>query len=243
MKKIVSFYCIVFIVSGFTSSAQIFRQLGPEAPKPLPVKVKTSPGLESAPTRTTPLPLTNADYFMSSVKVTIKTGSDNKEALSNVTFELAVRDTNYSIFAQNNCTTEFKINTENTIGLETYTEWISAYARNISNPGSPGNPYFTSPTRAKLIALSDVEKYGLSLRIIYKPNFFMDAWKIETVSLSLEFRDGNGNLHATSGKKTITFTNAATFLDEYDKRLLICTADKFFTPLTSFVTMDFSKRW
>lgn len=71
----------------------------------------------------------------------------------------------------------------------------------------------------------------------------MDAWKIENVSLSLEFRDGKGNLHPTSGKKTITFTNASTFLDEFDKRLLICTADAYFNPLSSFTTKDFSIRW
>lgn len=117
MKKIFLSHFIFFILIGFAAKAQ-FAPLGPPVIKPTPVKVLTSPGLESAPTRTTPLPLTDADYLMTSVKVTIKTGSDNKEALSNVTFELAVRDTAYSIFAQNNCNNEFKINTENTIGLE-----------------------------------------------------------------------------------------------------------------------------
>ena len=88
-----------------------------------------------------------------------------------------------------------------------------------------------------------MEKYGLSLRIIYKPNFFADAWKIENVSLKLEFRDVNGNLHPGLGQKTIQFSNAATFLDNYDKRILICTADKYFNALTTFVTRDFSIRW
>lgn len=238
MKKIILLQLIFFMLTG-ASRAQ-FAPLGPPVIKKPPVKVQTSPGLESTPTRTTPLPLTSADYLLSSVKVTVKTGSDNKEALSNVTFELAVRDTNYSIFAQNNCTNEFKVNTENTIGLERYNAWICIYSR--FGPISDG-PYHTKGTGNKAIFLSDVEKYGLSLRIIYKPNFFMDAWKIENVSISLEFRDGKGNLHPTSGTKTITFNNAATFLDEYDKRLLICTADNNFNPLTSFVTMDFSKRW
>jgi len=83
----------------------------------------------------------------------------------------------------------------------------------------------------------------LSLRIIYKPNFFADAWKIENVSITLEFRDVNGNLHPSLGQKTIQFPNAATFLDNFDKRILICTADKYFNALTSFVTRDFSIRW
>jgi hypothetical protein len=149
-----------------------------------------------------------------------------------------VRDTGCNIFAQNNLTNELKTNSENTIGLEMATTWTSGYSGNHLSA-----PYITSLTGTRSIRLSDVEKYGLSLRIIYKPNFFADAWKIENVSITLEFRDVNGNLHTTSGKKTVTFSNAATFLDNFDKRMLICTADKFFNPLTSFVTTDFSKRW
>jgi len=235
MKKLFLINFTLLMLTSMSSSAQLTP---PAPPKPRPVKVLVSPGLESAPTRTTPLPLTNADYLLSTVKVTIKTGSDNKESLSNVTVELAVRDTNCSIFAQNNLTNELKINSENTIGLERYNAWINRTAGNISP-----TPYYTKPTGIKAIFLSDVLKYGLSVRIIYKPNFFADAWKIENVSATLEFRDGNGNLHATYGTKTVSFSNTSTFLDNFDKRILICTADASFNPLTSFVTNDFSKRW
>lgn len=237
MKKILLPYYILFLLTGFTASAQ-FTPLGPPAQKKIPVKVQRSPGLESAPTRTTSLPLTNADYSLSSVKVTIKTGSDNKESLSNISFELSVRDTNYSILAQNNCTNELKVNSENTFGLESAREWIWAI-----NPNAIPTIYYTRPTGIKAVMLSDVEKYGLSLRIIYKPNFFADAWKIETVKLLLEFRDAKGNLHPNTGQKTIVFTSTSTFLDNFDKRILICTADNAFNPLTSFVTKDFLKRW
>lgn len=241
MKKIVLFHCIVFMLTGFISSAQ-FAPLTPPAPiktKPV-IKQTTSPGLESTPTRTTPLPtvLTNDNYYLSSARVTIKTGSDNKESLSNITIELVARDTASQLFAQENLTNELKVNSENTIGLEKANTWLSAFSGN-----NLSHPYSYSPAGTRTISLGQVEKYGLSLRIIYKPNFFADAWKIENVSVSLEFKDVNGNLHATSGRKTITFSNAATFLDDFDKRILICTADNTFNPLTSFVTKDFSKRW
>jgi hypothetical protein len=235
MKKLFFFHFALLILTCVSSIAQLTP---PQAPKAKPVKVLRSPGLESAPTKTTPPPVTNAYYSLSSVKVTIKTGSDNKESLSNVSIELAVRDSAFSIFAQNNLTNEFKSNSDNTIGLEKSNAYTSDY-----HPNSIPTMYYTSATGIQNIQLSDVEKYGLSLRIIYKPIFFADAWKIENVSIALEFRDVNGNLHTSMGQKTIQFSNASTFLDNYDKRILICTADKYFNALTSFVTKDFSRRW
>lgn len=235
MYKIFLLSFSLMIVNGISGFAQLTP---PMPPKAKPVKVLRSPGLESTPTRTTPLPLTNADYLLASAKVTIKTGTDNKESLYNISIELAVRDSAFGIFAQNNLTNELKSNSSISIGLEKNTSYTSGY-----HPNSIPTIYYTSATGIQNIRLSDVEKYGLSLRIIYKPNFFADAWKIETVSVALEFRDVNGNLHPGSGQKTIQFSNAATFLDNYDKRILICTADKYFNPLTAFVTNNFSIRW
>lgn len=233
MKKLFFVNIICMLLTGITS----FAQLSPPAPpKSRPVKVLVSPGLESTPTRTTPLPAVTS-YWLTSAKVKIKTGSDNKESLSNLAIELSVRDTAYCIFAQNNVTNELKVNSENTIGLEKTYSCTTRYS-----PNNLSAPYGTSPTGTKNIQYSDVEKYGVSLRIIYKPNFFADAWKIENVSITLEFRDTNNNLHS-SGQKTIVFGNAATFLDNFDKKILVCTADNTFSPLTSFVTTDFSKRW
>jgi hypothetical protein len=237
MKKNLLHFAIL-IFTSIACRAQFAPLTPPQTSKPKLVKTQTSPGLESTPTRTTPPQPTNTIYSLSSVKVTIKTGNDNKESLSNLSVELAVRDAAYSIFVQNNLTNEFKSNSETPIGLEKSNSFTSGY-----NPASIPTLYSTSATGTKSIQLSDVEKYGMSLRIIYKPNFFSDAWKIEEVSMMLEFRDTNGDLHATSVQKNIVFSNAATFLDNFDKRILICTADNYFNPLTSFVTKDFSKRW
>jgi hypothetical protein len=235
MYKIFLLIFTLFILRGISS----FAQLTPPMPtKTKPVKVLRSPGLESTPTRTKPLPVTNADYLLAVVQVSIQTGTDNKESLSNISIELAVPDSAFGIFAQNNLTNELKSNSSTTIGLGKSTSYTSGF-----HPNSIPTIYYTKATGIQNIRLSDVEKYGLSLRIIYKPNFFADAWKIETVSLKLEFRDVNGNLHPALGQKTIQFSNAATFLDNFDKRILICTADKYFNALTTFVTRDFSIRW
>lgn len=235
MKKILT---LIFVLAGFHSF--LVAQLS--APRPankVIKKTQSSPGLESTPTRTeaTPVP-TIVNYMLSTVKVDIRTGADNKEALSNVSVELAVRDNKYSLFAQNNNTGEFRSNTTTSIGLEPFNKYISGAAVNAIPV-----IYNTSTAGSQPIMLRDVEKYGLALRIIYKPNFFADAWKIEHVKLTLEFRDGNRNLHPTSGTKVLDFVNATTFLDNYDKRILLCTADGYFNPLTSFVTKDFTKRW
>lgn len=245
MKKIILISCIFFTVTANSVHAQVV----PLKTKPL-IK-KTSPGLIAESTRTAPAPapVTNADYLLSSATATIKTGSDNKEALSNVNIELSVRDTSFSLFAQNNLTNEFKVNSSNTIGMDksyAYNDWFRGPTPppgSIADLSGSVDGYFFTNSSHRSISLSDIEKYGLSLRIVYKPNFWADAWKIEDVSITLEFRDTAGNLHPTSGQKTITFTNTSTFLDNFDKRILICTADNYFRPLTSFVTKDFSKRW
>lgn len=216
-------------------------QLSPPQPrKNTNVKTQSTPGLESVPTRTpqaTPA-VNNSNYALTSVQVNISTGNDNKESLSNVSIELALRNSNYQVFAQNNLTNEMRINSTTLIGLERSALYTNGY-----HPNAIPTIYYTTATGNQSIMLSDLEKYGLALRIIYKPNFFADAWRIERVDLSLEFRDASGSLHPTAGKKTISFTNAATFLDNFDKRILICTADTYFNPLTAFVTKDFTKRW
>jgi hypothetical protein len=235
--------CLVIIglvlFTMHTASAQ-FGPLSPPAIKKPAVVTQAGPGLQSPSTRpaTTPATLTNADYALTAARVNIGTGADNKESLSNVSIELAVRNTNFQIFSQNNITNELPPNSTVPVGLEKSNSMILSY-----NPSSIPTIYYTATTGTKTVSLADVEQYGLGLRLIYKPNFFADAWKIEKVSVTLEFRDAKGNLHPAAGQRTITFTNTSTFLDNFDKRILLCTADGSFNPLTSFVTKDFSKRW
>jgi hypothetical protein len=234
MLKILIYPAFLLLVT-----AKLQAQFDPLTPPKKKVEVikQRSPGLESTPTRN-PTPAPAATYNLTAVKVNIGTGNDNKESLSNVGIELWARNDKFQIFAQNNLTNEMKKNENTPVGLERTTFYTSG-----SQPNAIPVRYNTSNTGTSIISLNDLQTYGLSLRIIYKPNFFADAWKIENVSVTLEFRDANNNLHPTLGRKTITFTNTSTFLDNYDKRILICTADNSFNPLTSFVTKDFSRKW
>lgn len=234
-------YVVITICLWCCCTHTVIAQLTPPSTKkPIVVTTQTSPGLQSQQTRqgTTPVVLTKADYWLAVVKVTIGTGSDNKESLSNVSIELSVRNENFQNFSQHNINNELKINSSVTIGLDKSNAFTSSW-----NPNAIPPMYSTTATGTKPVSLADVEAYGLAVRIIYKPNFFTDAWKIENVSATLEFRDAKGNLYPVAGQKKITFSNAGTFLDDFDKRILICTADGFFNPLTSFVTKDFLKRW
>ena len=63
-----------------------------------------------------------------------------------------------------------------------------------------------------------------------------DAWKIQGVTVTLEFRDQNGNLHPSLGQKTITFSNANGFLNGYNGTLtMICNTDGYLNPLSAYI--------
>lgn len=236
MKKLI-FLLLAYFLAIQTGNAQFGPLTPPQPVKKTPViKSQTSPPLTATPTRpqSPPAPV----YYLSSVKVNIGTGSDNKESLSNVSVEFWVRQTGYSIFAQNNLTNEMKKNSTSSIGLEMNNTYTSGTV-----PGSVPTIYKTTDAGNLRITLSDLKTYGMAVRVIYKPDFFMDAWKIENLSVTLEFRNAQGQPDAAAPTKNISFSNAATFLDNYDKRMLICTADQYFNSLTSFVTKDLSRLW
>ena len=88
----------------------------------------------------------------------------------------------------------------------------------------------------KDITLDFLQNAGFHFRISYSANFQLDAWKIEGVSVTLEFRDQNGNLHPTLAQKTITFSNANGFLNGYNgTTTMICNTDGYFNPLSAYI--------
>lgn len=164
-------------------------------------------------TKTTPAqtPATTPVYTLTAVKANIRTGSDNKEFPSLVWAFLSARSgTAGATFKQENLKNEMKVNSNTEFGLEKY---------------GTGN-----------ITLSDLQSQGLQFEIWYFANFQLDAWKIEGVSITLEFRDQQGNLHPTLGQKTISFGNATGFLNGYFETKMICTTDGYFNPLTAQIT-------
>lgn len=161
---------------------------------------------------TTPAPV----YTLTGVRVSIRTGSDNKEFPSGYYAYLRIKDRPGS-WIDNLCyyikdlRNEMAVNTTIEVGMQKET----------------GN--------ADKFLLSTIQNNGLELTIQYFPNFFMDAWKIENISCILEFRDQNGNLHPTLGAKTISFTNAVGFLNN-EYRNFKCTIDQNLSPLMASIT-------
>lgn len=177
--------------------------------KPEIIRKKIEPAKTSTPA---PPPPPAPVYTLTAVKVTVQTGNDNKEFEAMLNLTLFQRNTNTGIFGLpgNGIKNELPVNSTMDFGLE--------------------NRGYT-PTVEKL-KLETLQQTGLTLRIYYAPTFFLDAWRIEGVKVTLEFKDQNGNLHPQYGNKTIVFNTAKGVLNN-TFHTMKCHADGTFTPLTS----------
>lgn len=221
MKKIALFVSmlVVFItVSAQTKieKAEFKKPTGPVKIKEIAPPSKTPPP-PPASTKTTPTtaPAQTAApvYTVTAARVSIRTGNDNKEFPSKVYVTMrAISDpSNWRTYIQTQLTNEMRINSSTEFGLAV--------------EGAP-------------IPIDEFQKSGLILRLTYEPNFFADAWKIESLSVTLEVKDQHGNLHPTMGSKTITFSNAYGFLNN-EYRYLKCITDASLVPLTSVITKNY----
>jgi len=190
-----------------------------------PIKSGTPPPPTSGPTAPPPAPAASTNhtppaapvYRLTDVRVKISTGSDNKEFPSKVDVSLAPKGSVATLFRQlgSNLRNEMKVNSITEFGLDK-----------------------TNDLTASAFELTALQNSGIELRLNYTPNFIMDAWKIEGVTLTLEFRDASGKLHPQIGTKTIVFNNANGFLNQTDS-MLWCTANGQFVPLTASI----KNRW
>lgn len=174
------------------------------APPPPPAPVSKS----TAATTTTPLV-----YTLTSARVKVRTGNDNKEFPSKVLVSVATRNIGVSEwppFYQQKLDNEMRINSETEFGLE----------RDAQLRGE--------------IRLDAFQAAGVKLKFTYLPNLIFDAWKIESITLILEFKDQYGNLHPTLGNKTIVFSNAYGLVNN-DYRIVECTTDGNFAPMTAII--------
>lgn len=170
----------------------------------------TKPSVIKKQVAPAPAPAPAPVYTLTAVKANIRTGNDNKEFPSEVTVGLSSRNGNIrGGFVQKNLRNEMKSNSNTEFGLQK------------SGTGD--------------LLLTDLQNSGIIFTIYYSANFQFDAWKIEGVTLTLEFRDQQGNLHPTLGQKTITFGNANGFLNGYFERRMECTTDGYFNPLSAAV--------
>lgn len=220
MKKL-SFLSILIVFAFTAAQAQIktkAQKTRLQAPSkiidPVPAEPKTPP--PPAPINKTPVTgnQNTSAYSLTSARVTIRTGADNKEFPSKVIVWLTSRVGPALEQPEENLRNEMKSNSNTEFGLQ-----------------NSADQKWNNPTYRTLEAF---QKEGLVLRIRYYPNFPTDAWKIEDVSITLEFKDQNGNLHPELGNKTIVFNNANGFLNVFEKDM-VCKTDANFNPLTSSI--------
>lgn len=164
--------------------------------------------------------VSDADYFLAVAKVTIKTGKDNKELNS----KLIVRV--YPTSGTDNYQKGYM--------MENYMPELKTWStKEFYLPRAPGfDENFNS--------LAHYRQTGVMVDILYNtqgngPFFGLDAWKIDEVSLIMEFKDKNGNPHPSMPSKTIYFTGSDMYLD-FMKWHLFCKTDAYFNTLPTFIT-------
>jgi len=201
----------------FTNYAQ--QRPGSPEIKPVAQKPKANNGNNQQTQPSAPA-YNDADYFLAVAKISVKTGKDNKEKGSKLILRVypATGTDNWRKgYCQENFTSELKIwNTDN----------------------------FTLPRAAafdqNFNSLANYKQTGIMIDINYNTLgnglfFGMDAWKIEEVGVTLEFKNSKGEPHPTMGSKTIYFTDANMYLD-FTKWQLYCKTDQYFNTLTPFIT-------
>jgi hypothetical protein len=164
----------------------------------------------------TPAPAPSV-YTVSNIKVTINTGNDNKE--QNAMFLLYINERNgiwgtgrNLFWPRDNGKYELKVNSETEIPMQLYTQ-----------------------TAADAFTLSNLEAKGLQFNLYYFPTFFADAWKIDAITIILEWKDQYGRLHPVSPYRTIRFNIPNGLLTNIKKNMTGIT-DGFFTPLNITIT-------
>jgi hypothetical protein len=183
-------------------------------------KPKGNTGNNPQRSATTAAAANDADYFLAVAKISVKTGKDNKEKGSKLilrVYPAAGADNWRRGYSQENFSDELKI-------------W--------------NTDYFTLPRAAtfdqNFNSLANYKQTGIMVDINYNtvgngPFFALDAWKIEEIVITLEFKNKNGDPHPAMGSKIISFTGSDMYLD-FKKWQLYCKTDQYFNPLTPFIT-------
>ena len=140
---------------------------------------------QTKPASTQPT-LTDADYFLAGAVIKISTGSDNKEPnTSTAFFSLRPRKSNGIVaYSLNEYANELKVNQTADLRLDRVATLTSAQN-----------------------SLQHFKQNGLSVVVAYcNKAFCTDAWKINSITVTLEFKDANGNPALNGyGSKTISF--------------------------------------
>jgi hypothetical protein len=203
------------------------------APAPKLKGTATSDSTQPPPAASTAPTPSAGPYRLTSVKVTITTGNDNKEALSVVGISLNRVGGTPTAWTGESLFLGGTYNAANSPEFKTYSDTVfdltpQDFMRTEGYEYLGQKPWHHLDT-----TLDTLQSSGLRLEIWYSPNFILDAWKIDQVILTLEFKDDQGNLHPTMGNKTVTFSNVSTLLSNSTLALELET-DGFFLPKTVF---------
>ena len=177
-----------------------------------------------------PTTVNTPHYYLTAARVSIVTGNDNKEEGSKVNISL-VRPSGGEWPSDDNTKScglyQFiysKINNEYRVNSVTDIPLVTSFQFPAGLPGGAGEGW-----RYINLRLGDIQIHGLTLYVMYEPNFILDAWKIERVTLTLEFKDLAGNAHPTLGTVVIPFINSSVLLRDGNRTLKVET-DKFLIP-------------
>lgn len=198
-----------------TDPAKADTKKAPAMQVPVRTTVTTKRTVAEPQAQETPKPApTSKDYRLTLGKVTIHTGNDNKEQPSHVQMGLSFGKNGSGFYdTPREKYKEFAVNSVTELYLDQL--YLGYY-----------------PYEAPTLALA--EETGVTLYISYTPNFPLDAWKIEKVVLTLEYRDGSGNLHPVLKSKEIVFTNVGALMNNVN-RSLVCEADRFLMPTRAYI--------
>jgi len=232
MKKIFCISALLTIATGLTY-AQDTKTDKPKESTPTklvaPTRATVTTKRIAPETPPTAPPASKTAYYLTSAKLIIETGNDNKEAQSDLRVFLNRRVLNiphsfqyevglYDYYVAVNKQQELKVNSRIELPLNC----------SVQLPGgiSEGWRYYC-------LNLDVIQDAGIELFIYYSPNFPLDAWKIEKVTLMLEFKDLAGNPHPTMGRVTVPFQHASKLLrkgaSDADQTLTLRT-DRFLLP-------------
>jgi hypothetical protein len=160
------------------------------------------------------VPYVPSEYTLTTGTVTIHTGNDNLEAPSSFGATLYVNGG--------------ETRPEDSANPNPYRlQYLAPFYGPTGELKVNSSAEFALPTKREFHKpdLATVQQYGLRIRIKYLPNFPLDAWKIDRVTLTVNFQAGQ-----QVESKTMNFSNVAKLLTAGDSQIDLV-ADGSFRPI------------
>ncbi len=187
----------------------IARRESAPPPPPPPPRTNTAPPPPPPPTTTANDP---AAFFLTSAKVTVLTGDDDKEWPTEIGFRL---------FRTPPMPAQKNDPVWNCFAYPTYTEALPARSTREFT-------LLRDALRDDLVSLQSIQSTGLTLAIDYRIRNNWTFWKISTIWIELEFKDRSGKPHPIFGYKKLMFAEPVRM--QIQSGNLECILDRFLMP-------------